>query len=252
MAGLLEGRVALITGASQGSGRGGALEFAREGASCILVGRRLEPLERLAHEIETLGARALPLRVDVSSVAEIKACVATAAAAFGRLDILVNAAQSPSMRRAPILEVSPEDMQALWQTGPVASLEFMRACHPHMKGGGSIINFGSGAQVAPAWYGVYAGVKSATYMITRAAAVEWGPDRIRANVVAPMVWSPANEEAMNADPALHDILISTIPLGRIGDPEKDLGRVLVFLASDESRYITGSQFMVDGGQQFWR
>ena len=66
MAGLLEGRVALITGASQGSGRGGALEFAREGASCILVGRRLEPLERLAHEIETLGARALPLRVDVS------------------------------------------------------------------------------------------------------------------------------------------------------------------------------------------
>ena len=67
-----------------------------------------------------------------------------------------------------------------------------------------------------------------------------------------MVWSPANEEAMNADPALHDILISTIPLGRIGDPEKDLGRVLVFLASDESRYITGSQFMVDGGQQFWR
>lgn len=89
-------------------------------------------------------------------------------------------------------------------------------------------------------------------MLTRAAAVEWGPDGIRANVVAPMVWSPANEEAMRADPRLHERLVSTIPLGRIGDPEKDLGRVIVFLASDESRYVTGQQLMVDGGQQFWR
>lgn len=67
-----------------------------------------------------------------------------------------------------------------------------------------------------------------------------------------MGWSPANEEAMRADPALRDMLLSTNPLGRIGDPEKYLGRALVFLASDESRHITGSQFMVDGGQQFWR
>jgi len=252
MPGLLEGRVALVTGAAHGSGRGGALEFAREGAHCVLVGRRLEPLESLARELEARGVRALPLSVDVSDAEQIRACVATAVSTFGRLDVLVNAAQSPSMRRAPLLEISPADVQTLWQTGPVATLEFMRACHPHLKGRGSIINFGSGAQVAPAEYGVYGGVKAAIQMITRAAAVEWGPDGIRANVVAPMVWSPANEEAMRADPALHDLLVSQIPLGRIGDPEKDLGRVLVFLASDESRYITGSQFMVDGGHMFWR
>ncbi|MBK7950248.1 MAG: SDR family oxidoreductase [Deltaproteobacteria bacterium] len=252
MAGLLAGRVALITGAAQGSGRGAALELAREGAACALVGRRIEPLETLAREIEALGVDALPLAVDVAHVAEIHRCVARTLERFHRLDVLVNAAQSPSMRRAPLLEISHEDLDALWKTGPVATLEFMRACHPHLQGGGSIVNFGSGAQVAPAEYGVYAGVKAAIAMITRAAAVEWGPHGIRANVVAPMVWSPANEEAMRADPALHERLVSTIPLGRIGDPEKDLGRVVVFLASDESRYVTGQQLMVDGGQQFWR
>ena len=247
----LKAKVAVITGASQGAGRGCALAYAREGACLVLMGRTRETLLELQAEVEGIGSECLVLVADVGSLDDIERSIRQTITTFGRIDILINAAQAPSMRAANLLDIDRQTMDLLWQTGPVASLEMMRACYPYLKKeGGSIINFGSGAQFVPGGYGVYAAAKSAINMITRAAAVEWGGDGIRANLVVPMVHSQANEEAMAAEPGLEQMLIDTIPLGRIGDPEMDIGRALVFLGSDESQYVTGTSLMLDGGQQF--
>lgn len=248
----LAGKVAIVTGGGQGSGRGAALALAREGAAVALVGRTLVTLQSVADEIASLGGRSLPVVCDVGDVAQIRQCVQQVVDRFGTVDILVNTAQSPMERSSSLLEISAEDMQQLWQTGPVASLEFMRACHPWLRGKGSIINFGSGAQFAPAQFGVYAGAKAAIQMITRAAAEEWGPEGIRANLIIPFVMSPAAQMYFEKRPEEREAVLATIPLRRFGDVEQDLGGVVVFLASDASRFITGQPFMLDGGQKFLR
>lgn len=249
---LLDGKVALITGAGQGAGRGTALEFAKEGAKVVLVGRSQEKLQSVSAEIENLGGAAMSVGCDISILTNIKGCVDDAVSAFGGIDILVNAAHGPSLRYAKLLDVSHDMIDELWQTGPIATLEFMRLCHPHLKNGGAIINFGTGSQFKPQDYGLYAASKASIQMITRAAAMEWAPDGIRANLIIPLVKSPAYDAAVEADPSFEDAFLSTIPLGRMGDPQMDIGRVMVFLASAESQYITGATIMADGGHSFLR
>lgn len=246
--GKLAGKVAIVTGAGQGAGMGAALAMAAEGAAIVLFGRTLAKVEKVAADIVGRGGRAIAFGGDVTREADIAACIERTLADYGRINILVNAAQSPEMRMAKLLDISREDIFELWSSGAAATLIFMRHVHPHMvtAGGGSIINFGSGAQYGPAHYGVYAGVKAAIEKISRAAAIEWGPQGIRVNTVVPMVHSPAND----ADPTSHNSLVRYIPLRRIGDPERDIGRPIAFLASDESAYITGSVLMLDGGLSY--
>jgi NAD(P)-dependent dehydrogenase (short-subunit alcohol dehydrogenase family) len=248
MSGKLEGKVAIVTGAGQGAGMGAALALAAEGAVVVLFGRTLSKVETIAAQIAERGGTAVAFGGDVTVEADVAASIALAVGRFGRLDILVNAAQSPEMRTAPLLEIEPAAVTELWASGAAATLAFMRLVHPHMvrAGGGSIVNFGSGAEFGPAHYGVYAGVKAAIRSISRAAAVEWGKDRIRVNIAVPMVHSPSND----ADPTDHALLVPHIPLGRIGDPEKDIGRPIAFLASEDGSYITGSTLMLDGGLTF--
>ena len=244
----LDGKVAIVTGAGQGGGMGAALALAAEGATVVLFGRTLSKVETIAAMIAERGGQAVAFGGDVTVEADVARAIDVAISRFGRLDILVNAAQSPEMRNTPLLEIEPAVVMELWASGAAATLAFMRMAHPHMVkvGGGSIVNFGSGAEFGPASYGVYAGVKAAIRSITRAAAVEWGKDGIRVNVVVPMVASPAND----ADPNDHTQLVQFIPLGRIGDPEKDIGRPIAFLASEDGAYITGSTLMLDGGLTF--
>jgi NAD(P)-dependent dehydrogenase (short-subunit alcohol dehydrogenase family) len=252
--GKLDGKVAIVTGASQGSGYGAARAMAREGASVVLVSRTRDKLEAVAREIETAGGIAMVHPADVTDRAAIQALVAATAARFGRIDVLVNAAQSPEIRTAPIADISDEDVRELWESGAVATLALMRAVRPHMiaAGGGSIVNFGSGAIHNPMQYGVYAGVKAAIQAISRAAALEWAKEGIRVNVVFPMSESPAAD----ADFALADgraqAVARTIPLGRMGDPVEDIGQPIAFLASDESRFITGSTLALTGGMTYLR
>lgn len=252
--GKLDGKVAIVTGASQGSGYGAARAMAREGASVVLVSRTRDKLEAVAREIETAGGIAMVHPADVTDRAAIQALVEATAARFGRIDVLVNAAQSPEIRTAPIADISDEDVRELWESGAVATLALMRAVRPHMiaAGGGSIVNFGSGAIHNPMQYGVYAGVKAAIQAISRAAALEWAKEGIRVNVVFPMSESPAAD----ADFALADgraqAVARTIPLGRMGDPVEDIGQPIAFLASDESRFITGSTLALTGGMTYLR
>jgi NAD(P)-dependent dehydrogenase (short-subunit alcohol dehydrogenase family) len=247
--GILDGRVALVTGAGQGAGRGIALAFAAEGASVALVGRTESKLANVAGEIEARGESALAVRCDVGEPADIDSAVDAAVARFGTVDILVNAAHH-NTRRGVLLDLTDEEIELLWVTGPRATLHFMRRCHPHLRGGGAIINFGSGTQMNPVNYGMYAGMKEAIRAISRAAAVEWGPDQIRVNVISPLVESPS----MDADFAGRGVTVALnrIPLGRVGDPEADIGRVAVFLAGPDAAYVTGLLMSVDGGQQYHR
>ena len=249
MSSTLAGKVALVTGAAQGAGRGVADALADEGASVAAVGRTLEKLEVVADEIEARGGRARAMRCDVGVEDDIVGVVGSVVAEFGTVDILVNAAQHTT-RGGWLLQVDERDVELLWRTGPLATLRFMRACHPFLRDGGSIVNFGSGAQYAPEGYGVYAATKDAIQAITRAAAVEWGRDGIRANVIVPHVTSPSMEEAL-ADPARRARSLASIPLGRFGLPE-DIGRVAVFLAGPGAAFVTGQVVVVDGGMKYAR
>jgi meso-butanediol dehydrogenase / (S,S)-butanediol dehydrogenase / diacetyl reductase len=223
--------------------------LADEGASVAIVGRTLEKLEIVADEIEARGGRACALRCDVGVEDDILGVIDAVVREFDTVDILVNAAHHTT-RGGWLLQVDERDVELLWRTGPLATLRFMRACHPYLRDGGSIVNFGSGAQYAPEGYGVYAATKDAIQAITRAAAVEWGRDGIRANVIVPHVISPSMEEAL-ADPARRARSLSSIPLGRFGLPE-DIGRVAVFLAGPAASFVTGQVVVVDGGMKYQR
>lgn len=245
--GVLEGKVAIVTGAGQGAGAGSALAMASEGASLLLVGRTLSKLENIAAEIEKRGAKARCISGDITKNKIVSSLVGRALDEFGRIDILVNAAQAPEMRAARLLDIDDEAISELWHSGPVATLTLMRACYPSMlaSGGGSIVNFASGAIRAPQDYGVYAACKAAIETLSRTASVEWGPANIRVNTVVPFVTSPALALDMTVEQ--QDAAAQSLPLGRIGRPEEDIGRAVAFLASDAASYITGNMITLDGG-----
>jgi len=250
----LTGRSAIVTGAGQGGGYGAALALARAGAGVLLMGRTREKLEGVADEIQGFGGTAMVHAGDVTVRADREAAIAAALSRFGKIDILVNAAQSPEDRNSPLLETDPAVMEDMWQSGFVATLEFMRACQPHMReaGGGAIINFSSSSLTVARNHGVYGGVKAAVQIMSRAAALEWAPDKIRVNVVFPLVASPAYYTFVKNHPDHATAFEAGIPLGRIGDPERDIGRAIVFLASDDSGYMTGATLPLDGGHVFIR
>jgi len=247
---ILAGKIAIVTGSGQGVGRGIALALAREGASLTLTGRTLSTLQSTAKEIESFGGKTLCVTCDVKSATDTDRVVAETAAHFGGIDILVNNAQEVPL--GTLLNVSEEAFLDGFMSGPMASLRLMRACHPHIKkrGGGAIINLGTSAAVR--WdlstYGCYAAVKQATRALTRAAAAEWGPDNIRVNTVCPHAMSPGMEMWIAARPEEAAAFVKTIPLGRVGDCEKDIGRAVVFLCGPDSGYLSGATIPLDGGQ----
>src|SRR5262249_49685965 len=156
-----------------------------------------------------------------------------------------------------LLEVSDELADAGWRSGPLATLRFMRLAYPHLKvRGGVIINVGSGAQLLSgsdfASFGVYAATKDAIMALTRAAAVEWGPEGIRAVLIMPSAWSPGLESFKQSSPERYAEAVKRKPLGRYGDPEVDIGRPVAWLCSEEAGYVTGMTMMLDGGAGYLR
>ncbi len=250
--GTLEGRVAIVTGAGQGGGRGAALALAARGVKLVLFGRTALKLEAVADEARARGTTAVVITGDVGSAEDRTRLVGDAVRQFGAVQILVNAAQSPEQREQTVLGASTEVTDQLWRTGFIATHELMRLCHPHMRdaGGGSIINFGSAAQHYPKGFGIYGAVKSAITTMSRAAALEWASDNVRVNVVLPFAQSPAQDAHTIAEPELAAAVAARIPLGRVGDPELDIGRPVAFLAGPESSYITGTVLALNGGGAF--
>jgi NAD(P)-dependent dehydrogenase (short-subunit alcohol dehydrogenase family) len=250
--GILDGKRAIITGAGQGVGQGIAFAFAAEGASVVVAGRTEAKLIDTATEIERRGGKALPIVCDVAKVEAIEACIERTVGDLGGIDILVNNAVVSPLGN--LLEVTDKAFDLGFRVGPLAALRFMQRCHPHLKGDGVIINLGSGSALRadPLGLGAYAAVKESIRVLTRAAAVEWGPDGIRANVLMPLAMSPGMVWWSEHDPEAFEAQRVEVPLGYIGDCERDIGRAAVFLAGPDSRYVTGTTLVVDGGQQYLR
>lgn len=248
--GILDGKVALITGAGQGVGRGIAEVLPAEGATLMLSGRTHSKVDDVAAMLRDRGARVSSMRADVSDPQDVIDNVARCVAEFGGLDILINNAQSV-YTNIDTLDISDAQFVEMFDTGPLATFRYMKAAHPHLKarGGGAIVNFATAS--AKRWdmsgYGAYSGVKQAIRSLTRAAADEWGKDNIRVNTIAPLATSPAFEQWSKNEPEHSAELMRQIPLGRFGDPTEDIGRAVLFLVSADARYVSGATLPLDGG-----
>jgi len=248
--GKLSGKIALVTGAGQGVGQGIAFALSEAGAAVAVTGRTFSKLETTCNEIERRGGTALPVECEVKSAGSLADCVKQVIAKFGTINILVNNAQE--FPHAALLEESDERLNAGWESGPLATFRLMKLCHPYLKGDGCIINLGTTAAMRwdAANYGGYGAVKEAVRCLSRSAACEWAKDGIRTNVILPLAHSPALDAWIRDYAEEAAAFIATVPQQRIGDAEKDIGRFVVSLCSEESSYINGQTIGIDGGQAF--
>jgi NAD(P)-dependent dehydrogenase (short-subunit alcohol dehydrogenase family) len=247
---MLEGKVAIVTGGGQGVGQGIALALARHGAKVAAMGRTRSKIEETCRLIEKRGGVALPVEGDVKRIDHLSRCLDAVVEAFGGVQILVNNAQEVPL--GPLHAVTEERLAAGWESGPLASFRMMKLCYPHLKGDGCIINLASTA--ARRWdatnYGAYAAVKEAIRAFSRAAASEWGGDGIRTNVILPHAKSPALAAWTESNPEEAAAFVATIPMGRIGECEQDIGEFVAFLCSSSAAYVNGQSIAVDGGQAY--
>lgn len=246
----LTGKVALITGAGQGVGFGIAAAMSAAGASVVLAGRTLAKVEQAANEIEARGGKAVAVACDIKSPADMEVAIDAALNAFGGLDILVNNAQEVPL--GTLDEVTDEAFTAGFESGPLATFRLMKLARPHMvaRGGGVIFNMCSSAGIRwdMAGYGTYGAVKQAIRTLTRAAASEWGSENIRVLTIAPHAESPGLKWWIETNPDEAAAFFRTIPLGRIGALETDIGQAVAALCGPEFGYLTGATIPLDGGQ----
>jgi NAD(P)-dependent dehydrogenase (short-subunit alcohol dehydrogenase family) len=244
----LAGRAAIVTGAGQGIGEGIALAYAREGARVIVADIKESRVERTVAEVSAAGAEVLGLVVDVGERRQVEGMVADTLARFGRVDILVNNAQSFAPR-TPLEEVTDEQFERVFASGAKATFWAMAAAFPHMRErGGRIINFVSlTAERGDPGLAPYNATKAAILALTRTAAREWGKHGILVNCIAPGALTKRGKDFAERDPEAFARIMAERPIGRLGDPLADIAPVAVFLASDESRYLTGHIFYADGG-----
>ncbi len=246
--GRLAGRVALVTGAGQGIGAGIAAALAKEGAAVALAGRTVAKVEAKAGALRELGLCVLAIQADVTDRADVDRMVAETVAEFGRLDALVNNAQDSTSKR--LIDITDDDVELAWRTGPLASLHCMQAALPHLRESrGCVVNLGSSTAITgDATFGSYAMAKEAIRALTRVAATEWGPDGIRVNTICPAALSESASEWAEQHPEAFAKVLKNIPLRRMGDPETDIGRAVVALVSDDLGYLTGSTLILEGGR----
>ena len=245
----LEGKVAVITGGGKGIGFGLAKAFAREGSDLVITGRNEGRLVEAKEKLEAeFGVNVLPIAADGADEEAIKRVVSAAIERFGRIDTLINNAQV-SKSGLPLVEHTREDLDLAINSGLYAAFFYMKECYPYLKESkGSVINFASGAGLfGKLGQSSYAAAKEGIRGMSRVAAAAWGPDGIRVNVVCPLAMTESLQEWKENYPDLFQKTIQGIPLGRFADPFEDIGRVCVFLASDDASYVTGETITLQGG-----
>lgn len=244
----LDGKTALVTGASRGIGRAIALGLATAGADVAVLARGTKELEKVAKEIGNLGRRAIVLTCDVNEPEQIKRAVADTLTEFGQLDIAVNNAGGFSYV-GPFLAMEPGDWTQILRTNLESVVHFCRAVGEHMtqRGSGSVINVASvGGYNGVPMLSLYAVAKAGVISLTRTLAVEWASAGVRVNVVAPGWTRTDLTSSFGGNPELSAELIRSVPAGRWGEPE-DLAGAAVYLAGDAARMVTGTCLTVDGG-----
>ncbi|MGR6999399.1 SDR family NAD(P)-dependent oxidoreductase [Yinghuangia aomiensis] len=247
--GRLEGRTALITGAGEGIGRAFAKRFAAEGAAVVVAERHVETGEAVTHAIRNAGGRSEFVRTDVTNSDDLLGAVHRAQTQFGGVDILVsNAGGDGRVRRLENKDSDEFQHHHDLQVG--AAFRLMKACFPHMKanGWGRIINVASLNGVNAHMYTAdFNAGKEGLRALTRTAAREWAPYGITANVICPGAATAAFHRFAEQYPEMAAEAGKANPMGRIGDVDDDIAPVGLFLASDDSRYMTGNTVFLDGG-----
>ena len=245
----LQDNVTIITGGGKGIGYGMACAFAKEGSNLVITGRTesrlLDAKKRLEEEY---GVKVLAMVADGADEARIKEVIAKTIETFGKINTLVNNAQA-SKSGLPLIEHTKEDFDLAINSGLYAAFFYMREAFPYLKESkGSVINFASGAGLfGKLGQSSYAAAKEGIRGLSRVAAAEWGPDGVRVNVIAPLAMTESLQEWKENYPELFAKTIQGIPLGRFADPMQDIGRVCVFLASDDASYVTGETITLQGG-----
>jgi NAD(P)-dependent dehydrogenase (short-subunit alcohol dehydrogenase family) len=250
----LSGKTVLITGAGQGIGRSTAQIFAKEGAKLFIIGRTLDKLNAVAEEIKNAnaGSQVIAMKADVTDQMQVNEAVKATVEAFGGVDVLINNAGVTLTR--PFTETSLEDIDFLIDVNFKGIVLTSQAVIPHMakSGGGSIVHDASNAGiVGRPWQSVYGASKAAVISITKSMALSLASQKIRVNCVCPgSIDTPMLRNALSKSGNFEESWQRTemvTPLGCIGDPE-DIAYATLFLASDESKFITGVSLPVDGGR----
>jgi 3-oxoacyl-[acyl-carrier protein] reductase len=245
---MLEGKVALITGASQGLGRALALAYAKEGASIVINARSEEGIRPVAEEAESMGAEVLALAADVSKSADVERLMDAATQRFGRIDVLVNNAGWSKIE--PVAEMAPETWRRCMAVDLDGTFHCMRHALPHMirQGGGAIVNISSIAAWEPTdeHGAAYAAAKAGVLALTRVAAAENGRHGVRVNAVAPGLIYNDFLRRIYPDEFFSGYAQERSRVGRVGRPE-DVAALVAFLTSDEAGYITGEVYGISGG-----
>jgi NAD(P)-dependent dehydrogenase (short-subunit alcohol dehydrogenase family) len=245
-----DGRVAIVTGAGRGIGRGIAVALAKEGATVAIAELDDTSGRDAAQELESFGGSAMHQACDVRDSHQVDTFVAEVVRQFGTVDILVNNAMAAEVG-IPIQDLTDESIELAFRTGPIATLYLMRACHPHLGDGGRVVNLRSSSEFQGiGGFSSYVAAKSAIGGITRAAAREWGPQGITVNAVCPLVISEAAKAYFDTDPELATAATRNLSIPRTGDAEADIGRAVVYLTGPDAGFITGCTLMVDGGGTF--
>lgn len=244
----LKGKIGIVTGAGSGIGRACAIALAKEGAQVVLVGRRKERIEAVAHEI---GKRAFPIPGDVTKTNEINRVLDQTVSRFGPLNFLLNNAGILQIGNAE--QISEDQWDRVFNVNVRAVWLFSRAALPHMRsaGGGSIVNVASTLGLVGARNrAAYAASKGAVVLLTKSMAVDHGHENIRVNAVCPSfveseLTAAVMAKAGDATAARRE-RTAAHPIGRLGQPE-DVAGIAVYLVSDESSWVTGAVLPVDGG-----
>ena len=246
----LDGKVAIVTGGARGIGKGMATALLKAGAAVTITDIREDTLKETGELFETIGSgRHLEVVADGTKDDDVNEAVRQTVDAFGGIDMVVNNAQA-SVTGVPLEDQSVADVMVGIDTGFLASFRYMKAAYPHLKERqGTVVNFASQAGLLGNWGMVgYNAAKEANRALTRTAAREWAKDNITVNCIIPGMLTEGSKEFFETNPEHYKHSLANIPLGRLGDPEKDAGALVVFLLSDGAHYITGDTFNIDGGR----
>ncbi len=245
----LKDKVAVVSGSSRGIGRAIAESFAREGATVVICGRKLETLEQAAAEMRDCAGRVFPMACHVGRAADIQRLVDTTLGEFGRIDILVNNAAT-NIAQEPVLQVDEAKFDKMIEVNLKSAFRFIQTVAPGMcaRGSGSIINIASIAGLRPQLNGMlYSLTKAALIMMTQSYALELGPKGVRVNAIAPgLVQTVLSEYFWKGEEKLQRI-IEDQPIKHLGQPA-EIAEVALLLAGEGGSYLTGQTLVVDGGR----
>lgn len=242
-------KVVIVTGGGSGIGFGIATAFAKEGANLVITGRTEATLMKAKEELEKEhGVKVLVQVADGGKEEDVKSTIYNVINEYGKIDVLINNAQA-SKSGKKLEEHSKEDFDLAINSGLYATFFYMREALPYLKETeGSVINFASGAGISGRdGQSSYAAAKEGIRGMSRVATTEWGQFNINVNVICPLVMTKALENWRVEYPELYEKTIGAIPMGRFADGQNDIGKLCIYLSSEDGKYITGQTISLQGG-----